>query len=351
MSSTEAVPPSPALLIITSIRPKCPAAPSTSAATCASSVTSQPSDQTLSPCPAASSSRAAASRLWCWSLIATRAPSSRQRRAAAPPMPVPAAAVTTTTLPSSKPWPFMAALVMTGAGPGRGQEALLLVRRAERDQGRAEQFLAHDRDPGRRAGPRVLLVEDDLPGQGGAAAAVFGGPAQAGPARGGQVPVPGESLVVPLVLAARPARAAQAGELAGQAGFQPRAHLGAELLVLRREPHLGHLLRSGTTYQALACLVRGRRAGLEGAGGEGRKGRVGGAVELTVPAAVAWAAREFGDAEAVAEPGGIRLSFRELDERAAAVTGALIDAGIGPGDRVAIWAPNGSEWLFTALGT
>ena len=34
-----------------------------------------------------------------------------------------------------------------------------------------------------------------------------------------------------------------------------------------------------------------------------------------------------------------------------AVTGALIDAGVGPGDRVAIWAPNGSEWLLTALGT
>src|SRR6185369_4232316 len=200
--------------------------------------------------------------------------------------------------------------------PDRRQEPLLLVRRAERDQGRAEQFLADDRDPGRRAGPRVLLVEDDLPGQGGAAAAVFGGPAQAGPARRGQVPVPGEPLVVPLVLAARPARAAQAGELAGQAGFQPRAHLGAELLVLRREPHLGHLLRSGTTYQALACLAGGGRGrlggcwrregggGLEGAGGEGLKGRVGGAVELTVPAAVARAAREFGDAEAVAEPGG-----------------------------------------------
>jgi acyl-CoA synthetase (AMP-forming)/AMP-acid ligase II len=80
-----------------------------------------------------------------------------------------------------------------------------------------------------------------------------------------------------------------------------------------------------------------------------------GAVELTVPAAVARAAREFGDAEAVADPvagpGGVRLSYRELDERATAVAGALIDAGVGPGDRVAIWAPNGPEWLLTALGT
>jgi HIP---CoA ligase len=74
-------------------------------------------------------------------------------------------------------------------------------------------------------------------------------------------------------------------------------------------------------------------------------------LELTVPAAVARAARDFGDAEAVAEPGRTRLSYRELDERVTAVAGALIDAGIGPGDRVAIWAPNGSEWLLTALGT
>ena len=74
-------------------------------------------------------------------------------------------------------------------------------------------------------------------------------------------------------------------------------------------------------------------------------------MELTIPAAVARAAREFGDAEALAEPGGPRLSYRDLDERAAAVTGALIDAGVGPGDRVALWAPNGWEWVLIALGT
>ena len=112
------------------------------------------------------------------------------------------------------------------------------------------------------------------------AAAVFGGPAQAGPARCGQVPVPGQPLVVPLVLATRPARAAQAGELAGQVGFQPCAHLGAELLVLRREPHLGHLLRSGVNLPS-TCLLSGGKEGeawrvLAARGGRGGWAREGG---------------------------------------------------------------------------
>ena len=33
-----------------------------------------------------------------------------------------------------------------------------------------------------------------------------------------------------------------------------------------------------------------------------------------------------------------------------AVTGALIEAGVEPGDRVALWAPNGCEWALIALG-
>jgi len=78
-------------------------------------------------------------------------------------------------------------------------------------------------------------------------------------------------------------------------------------------------------------------------------------VELTIPAAVARAARDFGDAEALADPlagpGGLRLSYRDLGERVTAVTGALIDAGVGPGDRVALWAPNGWHWVLAALGS
>ena len=47
---------------------------------------------------------------------------------------------------------------------------------------------------------------------------------------------------------------------------------------------------------------------------------------------------------------GVRLSFAELEERVAAVAGALMDSGIEAGDRVAVWAPNGAEWMLAALG-
>ena len=70
----------------------------------------------------------------------------------------------------------------------------------------------------------------------------------------------------------------------------------------------------------------------------------------TIPAAVARAAQEFGDAPALAEPGGPRLSYRELHERAATVARALIAEGVAAGDRVAIWSPNTHHWVLGALG-
>ena len=73
-------------------------------------------------------------------------------------------------------------------------------------------------------------------------------------------------------------------------------------------------------------------------------------MELTIPAALARAARRFGDAPALAEPGGPRLSYRELHDRAATVSRALIAAGVAPGDRVAIWSPNTRHWVLAALG-
>ena len=73
-------------------------------------------------------------------------------------------------------------------------------------------------------------------------------------------------------------------------------------------------------------------------------------MEFTIPATVAGAAREFGDATALAEPGGPRLSYRQLHERVAVVARALIAEGVAPGDRVAIWSPNTHHWVLGALG-
>ena len=70
----------------------------------------------------------------------------------------------------------------------------------------------------------------------------------------------------------------------------------------------------------------------------------------TIPAAVASAARAFGDAPALAEPGGPRLSYRQLHEQVAVVARALIAEGVAPGDAVAIWSPNTHHWVLGALG-
>jgi acyl-CoA synthetase (AMP-forming)/AMP-acid ligase II len=70
----------------------------------------------------------------------------------------------------------------------------------------------------------------------------------------------------------------------------------------------------------------------------------------TIPAAVASAARAFGDAPALAEPGGPRLSYRQLHEQVTVVARALIAEGVAPGDAVAIWSPNTHHWVLGALG-
>jgi HIP---CoA ligase len=61
------------------------------------------------------------------------------------------------------------------------------------------------------------------------------------------------------------------------------------------------------------------------------------------------AAVRFGDAEAVVDP-PIRLNFGELAAEIHDAARATIAAGITPGDRVAIWAPNSWEWIVAALG-
>ncbi|MGN6794574.1 MAG: AMP-binding protein, partial [Streptosporangiaceae bacterium] len=82
--------------------------------------------------------------------------------------------------------------------------------------------------------------------------------------------------------------------------------------------------------------------------GSGRT-RLDGAIQ-TIPAAVRAAAETFGDAVAIAEPGGPTLSYSELHDHVRVAAMALIAAGVGPGDRVAIWSPNTHHWVIAGLG-
>jgi ligand-binding SRPBCC domain-containing protein len=73
----------------------------------------------------------------------------------------------------------------------------------------------------------------------------------------------------------------------------------------------------------------------------------------TIPGLLRSAADVHGDREAVVDRSAdpvVRLSFDGLRERADALASALVDAGIGTGDRVAIWAPNCWEWVVALLG-
>jgi acyl-CoA synthetase (AMP-forming)/AMP-acid ligase II len=72
-------------------------------------------------------------------------------------------------------------------------------------------------------------------------------------------------------------------------------------------------------------------------------------IPATIPRVLARAASLFGDAPAIIEDGR-RLSFRALAAAAGSATAAFMAAGIRPGDRVALWAPNSSEWVIAALG-
>src|SRR5262249_778472 len=77
---------------------------------------------------------------------------------------------------------------------------------------------------------------------------------------------------------------------------------------------------------------------------------MGSLVKLTIPAAVERAASLFGEQTAIAEPGGPRLTYAQLQDRVRAIAGAFIDYGIQGGDRIAIWSPNTYHGVLGALG-
>ena len=74
------------------------------------------------------------------------------------------------------------------------------------------------------------------------------------------------------------------------------------------------------------------------------------APEWTSIAALARSAvTRFADAEAVVD-GGHRVSYRRLGELVDAAARGFVAAGVEPGDRVGLWAPNGLAWVVALLG-
>ncbi|WP_371227602.1 FadD3 family acyl-CoA ligase [Pseudomonas sp. QE6] len=69
----------------------------------------------------------------------------------------------------------------------------------------------------------------------------------------------------------------------------------------------------------------------------------------SIPAALALSARRAPEHIAVDE-GDLRLTYAELESRSRQLGRALLALGLAPGERVAVWAPNGHRWLLAALG-
>lgn len=70
----------------------------------------------------------------------------------------------------------------------------------------------------------------------------------------------------------------------------------------------------------------------------------------TIAEVVAHAAAAFGEREALADSDGVRWTFGQLGDQVYRCAGALIAAGVEPGDRVALWAPNSRRFVVAALG-
>ncbi|TMM19423.1 MAG: fatty acid--CoA ligase family protein [Actinobacteria bacterium] len=70
---------------------------------------------------------------------------------------------------------------------------------------------------------------------------------------------------------------------------------------------------------------------------------------VTVPALVAASAERYADIEALVDETS-RLTYADLAPAVSRAAGAAMAVGVERGDRVAIWAPNVSEWVIAALG-
>ncbi len=69
----------------------------------------------------------------------------------------------------------------------------------------------------------------------------------------------------------------------------------------------------------------------------------------TIPSVLREAATRFGDDAAIVDHDE-RVTFSELAARTDDAARALIAAGVAPGDRVALWAPNSVQWIVASFG-
>jgi len=73
---------------------------------------------------------------------------------------------------------------------------------------------------------------------------------------------------------------------------------------------------------------------------------------LTVDELLKKTTAEHPDHEAlVSVPQGVRLTYRQLDERVEEVARGLLALGVARGDRVGVWSTNNVEWVLLQLGT
>jgi fatty-acyl-CoA synthase len=62
--------------------------------------------------------------------------------------------------------------------------------------------------------------------------------------------------------------------------------------------------------------------------------------------------RRFGTREALIVPHQrVRWSYADLQQRVDRLAAGLLALGLGPGDRIGIWAPNCSEWVITQIAS
>lgn len=70
---------------------------------------------------------------------------------------------------------------------------------------------------------------------------------------------------------------------------------------------------------------------------------------VSIPRLVLANAERFPDREAIVD-GDRRITYPELAHEIVGSTRAAMAAGIRPGDRAAVWAPNSAKWVIAALG-